>query len=58
MRFYTTQHRFYAGIDLHARTPHLCVLDAAGTVVFDKGLPCWPNALLRALEAFRVDRNE
>ena len=20
MRFYTTQHRFYAGIDLHART--------------------------------------
>lgn len=29
MRFYATQHRFYAGIDLHARTMHLCVLDAA-----------------------------
>src|SRR5262245_57276237 len=23
MRFYNTQHRFYAGIDLHARTLHL-----------------------------------
>jgi transposase len=53
MRFYTTQHRFYAGIDLHARTMHLCVVDAAGTVVFDKGLPCRPEALLRALEPFR-----
>ena len=35
MRFYTTQHRFYCGIDLHARTMHVCVLDAAGTVVLD-----------------------
>jgi hypothetical protein len=33
MRFYTTQHRFYCGVDLHARTMHLCVLDQAGTVV-------------------------
>jgi hypothetical protein len=27
MRFYDRQHRYYAGIDLHARTMHLCVLD-------------------------------
>jgi transposase len=53
MRFYTTQHRFYAGIDLHARTLHLCVLDEAGAVVCDKGLPCRPDSLLRALEPFR-----
>jgi hypothetical protein len=26
MRFYDQQHRFYAGIDLHSRTMHLCVL--------------------------------
>jgi hypothetical protein len=30
MRFYDRQHLFYAGIDLHARTMHLCVLDGAG----------------------------
>ena len=33
MRFYEVQHRFYAGIDLHARTMHLCVLDSNGTVM-------------------------
>ena len=27
MRFYTTQHPFYCGIDLHARTMYVCILD-------------------------------
>ncbi len=53
MRFYTQQHRFYAGVDLHARTLHLCVLDHDGTVVFDRGLACRPDALLAALAPFR-----
>jgi hypothetical protein len=30
MRFYTGQHRFYCGVDLHARTMYLCILDHAG----------------------------
>jgi transposase len=55
MRFYDRQHRFYAGIDLHARTMHLCILDAAGTVVFDQNLPCRPDAFLRAIAPFRED---
>src|SRR6516165_9747731 len=29
MRFYSRQHRFYCGVDLHARTMHVCVLDHA-----------------------------
>ena len=29
MRFYDRPHRFYAGIDLHARTMHLCRADCA-----------------------------
>ena len=33
MRFYNQQHRFYAGVDLHARTLSLCVLDADGNLV-------------------------
>jgi transposase len=53
MRFYTQQHRFYAGIDLHARTMHVCVLGHDGTVVFDRNLPARPDALLRALAPFR-----
>jgi transposase len=53
MRFYTRQHRFYCGIDLHARTMHVCVLDQQGEVVFDKKLPCHFPALLEALAPFR-----
>jgi len=55
MRFYDRQHRYYAGIDLHARTMHLCVLDAAGAVVCDVNLPSQPDAFLAALAPFRQD---
>ena len=30
MRFYTTPHPFYGGIDLHARTMDVCILNQAG----------------------------
>jgi transposase len=55
MRFYTQQHRFYCGIDLHARSMHLCVLDQAGAVVFDRNLPARPESFLRAIAPFRDD---
>src|SRR5437660_829122 len=53
MRFYNGQHPFYCGIDLHARSLHLCSLDQAGQVVFDRNLPCRPEAFLRAVAPFR-----
>jgi hypothetical protein len=34
MRFYNQPHRFYCGIDLHARTLSVCILDSDGTAVF------------------------
>jgi len=55
MRFYPQQHRYYCGIDLHARSMHLCVLDQAGEVVFDRNLPARPESLLRAIAPFRDD---
>ena len=30
MKFYTTQHPYYCGIDLHARSLYVCILDANG----------------------------
>jgi hypothetical protein len=36
MRFYTQQHRFYCGIDLHARLLAVCIVDQAGSVVLRK----------------------
>jgi hypothetical protein len=53
MRFYNQPHRFYAGIDLHARTMHLCVLDAVGAVVIDRNLPCHFESLLEIIAPFR-----
>jgi hypothetical protein len=32
MRFYTQQHQFYCGIDLHARTMYLCILNQDGEI--------------------------
>jgi transposase len=53
MRFYNRQHRFYCGVDLHARTMYLCILDANGQVVFDKNLAAEPDAFLQAVAPFR-----
>jgi transposase len=55
MRFYHQPRRFYAGIDLHARTMHVCVLDHQGNVVLDHNLPCHFDSLLQAIAPFRED---
>src|SRR5262245_32286305 len=53
MRFYNQQHRFYCGVDLHARTLSLCVLDAAGAILLQRTLAASPDAFLQAVEPFR-----
>jgi transposase len=53
MRFYTAQHRFYCGVDLHARTLALHVLDAAGATALAKTIPAGPEAFLQAVAPFR-----
>jgi transposase len=53
MRCYTGQHRFYCGVDLHARTMFTHVLDAAGKTVFERDLPTDPEVFLEALAPFR-----
>ena len=32
MRFSTQQHQFYCGIDLHARSMYLCILNQDGEI--------------------------
>jgi transposase len=53
MRFYKQPHRFYAGVDLHARTLYVCVLDQAGTTVFHQNLTADPATFLHAIAPFR-----
>ena len=40
MRFYKNQHQFYIGIDLHARTMYICVINNIGETVFHKNMEC------------------
>src|SRR5438552_13531714 len=53
MRFYTQQHPFYCGIDLHARTMYLCILDQAGETLLHRNMPATPEALLKAIAPYR-----
>jgi transposase len=56
MRFYTGQHEYYCGVDLHARTLYLCVLDGEdGTIRLHKRLPCSRPRFLEAIAPYRSD---
>jgi len=55
MRFYPGKHQHTCGIDLHARSLHVCVLDAAGDVALHRKIAATPGALLAALAPFRDD---
>jgi transposase len=55
MRFYDQPQRFDGGVDLHARSLHVCALDPAGAVRCDRNLPARPDAFLRAIAPFRDD---
>jgi len=55
MRFYTGQHRYYCGIDLHARTMYLCILDEQGKVVLHRNMRCDPDLFLEAVAPYRDD---
>jgi hypothetical protein len=53
MRFYTTQHPFYCGIDLHARTMYLCILDQRGEVLVHRNMKTDPAAFLKTIAPYR-----
>ena len=53
MRFYNQPHAAYCGVDLHARTMYLHVLDAQGQTRFEKNLPARPDAFLDAIAPWR-----
>lgn len=53
MRFYNRTHKHYCGIDLHAKTMYVCILDQEGTVVLHRNMPSEPEKFLRAVEPYR-----
>jgi transposase len=53
MRLYQQQHRFYAGVDLHARSLFTHVLDQRGRTVLEQNLPACPETFREAIKPFR-----
>src|SRR5712691_1185608 len=53
MRFYTTQHQFYCGIDLHARTMYVCILDQNSEVLVHRNMKTSPEAFLNVIAPYR-----
>jgi transposase len=53
MRCYSKQHRYYCGIDLHARTMYVCILDQGGESLLHRHMKTSPDALLQAIAPYR-----
>jgi hypothetical protein len=49
MRFYTPPHQVYGGIDLHARTMDVCMVNQEGEVLVHRHLHAAPAAFLKAV---------
>ena len=55
MRFYTKQHNYYCGIDLHTNKMYVCILNQDGEIVFHRNMKAEPATFLRAIKSFRDD---
>lgn len=55
MKFYTKEHKFYCGIDLHTRSIYICILDCHGEIILHRKISAKPSTFLKAIEPFRED---
>ena len=55
MRFYTEQHQFYCGIDLHARSMYVCILNHEGEILLHRNMETTAEALIEVIEPYRSD---
>ena len=53
MNYYKASHAYYCGVDLHARTMYLCILDSRGEVLLHKNIKSDPESFLEAIAAYR-----
>lgn len=52
MKFYTTLHKYYCGIDLHARLLYVCILDEHGNKVVHQKIKADPLQLHKLLKPY------
>jgi hypothetical protein len=55
MRFYTKQHKYYCGIDLHTKKMYLRILDGTGAIVLHRNIKTDREVFLKTIEPFQED---
>ena len=55
MNFYKNLHQYYCGIDLHARSIYICIIDQDGQTCVHKEISDSPDKLNQLLEPYLVD---
>jgi transposase len=55
MTFYTKQHKFYCGIDLHAKSMYLCIINQEGEIVLHRNIKSNPEVFLKTIAPYRED---
>ena len=55
MRFYTRKHKHYCGIDLHARSMYICIVNQDGDLLLHRDVPCGADYFLAAVRNYRDD---
>lgn len=55
MQYYTKQHKYTCGIDLHARVLHVCIMDADKNIRVHKAIKANPKALMLLIAPYLDD---
>ncbi len=55
MRFYTKEHKFYCGIDLHTKKMYVCILGSTGDIMVHRNMNTDAGAFLELIAPFRED---
>ena len=55
MNFYHKQHKYYCGIDLHAKSMYVCILNSEGNTLVHRNIRTKPEYFLKVLEPYRSD---
>jgi len=55
MRFYTGQHRYYCGIDLHARQMYVCIVNQEGAILVHRNIETDPTGFREWIAPYQDD---
>jgi transposase len=55
MRFYSKLHKYYCGVDIHAKSIYVCIIDQEARIIKQKNIKSNPAAFLKAIEKYRDD---